>query len=63
MNISLFPKCVLPNTYKIIGVYVLIYIKYKETIGFESNRLTKINEKIESLAYSSLILNHPINDS
>ena len=53
MVISLFPKCVLPNLYKIIGLYLLIYIENKETIGLWSNGLwsnglIKARDKIKS---------------
>ena len=45
--LSFSPKCVLPNPCKILGLYVLIYIKHKGTIGLLSNGLTKARAKIE----------------
>ena len=40
-------KCVLPNPYKILGLYLLIYIyiKHKETIEILSHELIKAREK------------------
>ena len=47
MVISFFPKCVISNSYYIIGLYLLIYIEHKGTIEFWSNGLTKTREKID----------------
>ena len=44
---SLSPKCVILNPRKILGFYLLIYIKHKGTIGLWSNELTKAREKVE----------------
>ena len=53
---SFFPKHVLPNPYKILGlyflIYIYIYIKHKEKIGLWSNGLTKAREKIEQWTHS-----------
>ena len=61
MIISFSPKRDLPNPYKIILLYLLIYIEHKRPIEFGSNEFTKAREKIEPWAHSQLILNHPIN--
>ena len=47
MVISFSPKHVVPNPCEIIGLYLLINIKHKGTIGFLFNGLTRAREKIE----------------